>query len=194
VVKNKAGHSTYSIKVDSESGDVMLGKQARGKNSTKTVNGFKQRQLNAIVTRQEIPVIVKAVKAARFGRVSVTGLAALTEELASKVTTTDLIQGKDGTRFIKVKFFIKAPRGLLQNKESNFVLQTDAQVHTLRVHGREFVPCWNEKETKSAHWYMTGVVEIIESAEIGTIFSHWDMVAANKLWNWEASKAAAAKA
>ena len=194
VVKNKAGHSTYSIKVDSESGDVMLGKQARGKNSTKTVNGCKQRQLNAIVTRQEIPVIVKAVKAARFGRVSVTGLAALTEELASKVTTTDLIQGKDGTRFIKVKFFIKAPRGLLQNKESNFVLQTDAQVHTLRVHGREFVPCWNEKETKSAHWYMTGVVEIIESAEIGTIFSHWDMVAANKLWNWEASKAAAAKA
>jgi hypothetical protein len=191
--KNRAGRSTYTIKVDSTSGNVTLGKKAQGKDSTKIVNGYQQRQLQAIVTRNEIPVIINRVKKAKFDQVQVTGLAALTKELAPKIPAADLVQGKGGTSFVKVKFFIKSPKGLFPDEKGNLALHTDSQLRVLHIHGHEVQPAWNNKEAKLPYWFMTGTVETIESHEIGAIFSHWDLAAAKKLWNWEARKASMAK-
>lgn len=187
---NKAGQATYTLKIDHANGDVLLGKEAKGKNSHKIIGSFKQRMVNAVFQGEEIAVIIKSINRSNYDdKVLISGLVAVDEQTASKIPATDIVTASAGTNYLYVEFYIKPPKGMKVENEADLCLKTDANLQVLRVFGHKVSP----RAGNAAYCFLDSSLESIESVEAGTMLSHWDFETAQKLWKFKDCQAKKAK-
>ena len=186
-IPSKPGMAFYNLKIHQTNGDVLLGRDARGQNATKNISGFKYKAVKTIYQAKEIQVFVKKVLPAKYNKVQIFGLVVVSAAVSAKLPETDIIQGKDGNRYVQVKFYLKPPKEF-KKSGGELVLATDADVSALQIFGQKLEPRKSTQAGKRPYWVLLATVQSAESIEVAAIFGKQNNFETERRWRWEELK------